>query len=554
MRMGRKLTLGFGLVVALVVVLGMAGTYGLARLGGALEVVGEKRIPDLRALGEINVQRMVIRATALEVLLTENREDGAKFLRSLTDERARAFDAMGQAWRRFLELPRQSDKGRQLLEIAKGQYDTWRRGHHALDQTLEALRKAETPELQKGLYREYENQARRLISLSDTLGVTLAALTENNDAETDRMIREDLATGRLFHVLSPVLVLLGALGSLGLGVLITRSVTGPVALAVGLLKTLGTRDLSRDVPEFLMTRRDEVGDLARSIQGLTGDLRLQIRTMGEMAASLGSAADQISAAVFQVTAGAEETAVAVVETTSTMEEVRQTAETTTRRSREVADGAQQGLQLVQNGRKASDALASGIQRISDQMNSVAETIMKLSEQSQEIGEITDSVEDLAEQSNLLAVNAAVEAAKAGDLGRGFAVVAAEIKSLAEQSKQATKQVQHILREIQKATSAAVMATEQGAKAVAQGLEDATPSRESIQILSKRFTESTQAAAQIAAANGELLAGVEQVVVAMENIREAGNQNVAGMKDLESAARDLKDMGERLVDLLGQYRS
>ena len=182
---------------------------------------------------------------------------------------------------------------------------------------------------------------------------------------------------------------------------------------------------------------------------------------------------------------------------------------------------------------------------------IAETIVKLSEQSQEIGEITSTVEDLAEQSNLLAVNAAVEAARAGEQGRGFTVVAQEIKSLAEQSKEAAKQVQRILKDVQKATATAVMATEQGSKAVDQAKESA-PSRESLQNMSRNFAESAQSAAQIAAANTELLSGVDQATQAMVSIREAGNQNVEGMKDMEAAAQSLKDMGQRIADLIGRY--
>ncbi|HRV98149.1 MAG TPA: methyl-accepting chemotaxis protein, partial [Aminobacteriaceae bacterium] len=122
----------------------------------------------------------------------------------------------------------------------------------------------------------------------------------------------------------------------------------------------------------------------------------------------------------------------------------------------------------------------------------------------------------------------------------------------EQSKQSAKEVQRILRDIQKATSAAVMAIEQGSKAVEQGAKDAAPSRESIQGITKKFVESAQSAAQIAAANNELLAGIDQVTQAMESIKAAGEQNVAGMKDLEAASGGLKEMGQKLSLLIERY--
>ncbi|MHB9047383.1 MAG: methyl-accepting chemotaxis protein, partial [Pirellulales bacterium] len=160
--------------------------------------------------------------------------------------------------------------------------------------------------------------------------------------------------------------------------------------------------------------------------------------------------------------------------------------------------------------------------------------------------------DIAEQSNLLAVNAAVEAAKAGDHGKGFAVVAQEIKTLAEQSKQATKQVRGILNEIQKATSAAVMATEQGSKAVDQGLKESLGANESIQALSATFTEAAQSAGQIAASTQEQLTGMDQVAQAMESIKGASQQNVASMEQLQTAARSLKEIGHSLSESVAQY--
>src|SRR5690606_7732014 len=123
-----------------------------------------------------------------------------------------------------------------------------------------------------------------------------------------------------------------------------------------------------------------------------------------------------------------------------------------------------------------------------------------SEQGQAIGEIIAAVNDLAEQSNLLAVNAAIEAAKAGEHGRGFAVVAQEVRSLAEQSKQATAQVRTILQDIQKATTAAVLATEQGSKAVEDGVRQTTEAGEAIAALAEMIDEAAQAATQIAASS------------------------------------------------------
>ncbi len=332
----------------------------------------------------------------------------------------------------------------------------------------------------------------------------------------------------------------------------TRSITVPLVSAVTFLSRLSQGKLEQNLPGIFLDRGDEIGTLARGAQELTESLRSQIQTMKNIVGTLASSAYQISASVSQITAGAEEASAAVVETTATMEEVRTTAETTNRKSTSVAQLARQGLEVVENGKHATERLLAGMEHIGERMGSIAETIVRLSEQSQEVGEITETVEDLAEQSNLLAVNAAVEAAKAGEYGRGFSVVAQEIKSLAEQSKQSAKEVQRILKDIQKATGAAVMAIEQGSKAVDQGARDAVPSRESIQKITRQFMESAQTAAEIAAANNELFTGIDQVTQAMENIKVAGEQNITGMKDLEAASGNLKNLGKELAGLINRY--
>ena len=238
---------------------------------------------------------------------------------------------------------------------------------------------------------------------------------------------------------------------------------------------------------------------------------------------------------------------------ATVEEVKQGAHLTSQKTKAVAESSQKGLQLAHVGRKATETVAESMTRINGQMASISDTIVKLSEQSQMIGEITSTVDDIAEQSNLLAVNAAIEAAKAGEHGKGFAVVAQEIKSLAEQSKQATKQVRGILNSIQKATGVAVMATEQGSKAVDQGTKESMNANESIRTLSASFSETVQSAGQIAASTQEQLTGMDQVAMAMESIKAASQQNVASMKQLETAAQTLKDIGHKFTELVGRYK-
>lgn len=292
--------------------------------------------------------------------------------------------------------------------------------------------------------------------------------------------------------------------------------------------------------------------LGNAFAQMTENLREQTRGMVESAGVLGAAASEIVASTSQLSSSASESATSVSETTTTVEEVRQTAQVASHKAKAVSDSAQKAAQISQNGRKSTEEAAAGMSRIRQQMEAIAASMVRLSEQSQTIGQIIASVEDLATQSNLLAVNAAIEAAKAGEYGKGFSVVAQEVKSLAEQSRQATNQVRTILSDIQKATTAAVMATEQGSKAVEAGVKQTATAGDSIQLLAGSVMEAAQSATQIAASSQQQLVGMDQVAIAMENIKQSSTQNVASAKQLESAARNLKELGQRLKLMVDRY--
>lgn len=244
----------------------------------------------------------------------------------------------------------------------------------------------------------------------------------------------------------------------------------------------------------------------------------------------------------------------VMQTSSTVQEVRATVTETAERAAAVAEMAQTSVDVSKAGQQAVTDAIDGMNLIRRRVESIADNILVLSEHTQQIGEIIATVSALADQSKLLALNASVEAARAGDEGKGFAVVAMEVRNLAEQSREATNQVRDLLSEIQQATNSAVMVTEEGTKGVDAGVELVNRAGDSIRELSETIEEAAYAAVQIAASTRQQTVGMDQLATAMNNIRQATASNTSSTMSVERAARELNAISRDLSELVEPYRA
>jgi methyl-accepting chemotaxis protein len=298
---------------------------------------------------------------------------------------------------------------------------------------------------------------------------------------------------------------------------------------------------------------DPLGTLGRGLERMAAAMQEILYQIHEAASTLSSTATEILAATTQQASGINQQSAAVAQTSTTVDELKAIAEQLVVRAQEVADASQRTLDVSHTGRQAVQETINSMGQIKARVEGIAENILALSEQTQQIGEITATVNDIAAQSNMLALNASVEAARAGEHGKGFAVVAVEVRNLAEQSRQATAQIKMILSNIQKATNATVMATEEGTKKADEGVQLAAQAQNTIEQLGAVIDESAQVATQMVAGGQQQASGVEQIALAMENINQATVQSLAGMRQTEKAAQDLSDLAHDLTDLVEQYQ-
>ena len=532
-----KLFFSFGMMILLLAAAILAAYRGINATRQA-QMKAQQELMSAVNLREIRANQNAVRGNVLAMMLLTNQPE-QKVLE--TDIKTRS-EENNETIRNLQELNQDNARFLSRLEefiVIRNDYTQTRE-----TQVIPLIYQGNREDAHKLVLGIQEERNQKMRSIAD-------ALVKESEESVQRVVAQSEQTAELSTRIFLLVGLLALLVSVVMGAFLNRILANPLKEITRIAERVASRDLTVSISSD--NRRDEVGLLGQTFRRMVENLREVTREIREGVNVLASSASEILASTTQVASGAAETATAVSQTTSTVEEVKQTSQVASQKAKYVSETAQKSGQVSQTGRKAVEDTVAVMNRIREQVDSIAESIVRLSEQSQAIGEINATVNDLAEQSNLLAVNAAIEAAKAGEQGKGFAVVAQEVKSLAVQSKQATAQVRAILGDIQKATSAAVMATEQGSKAVEGGVKQSTETGESIRLLADSITEAAQAAAQIAASAQQQLVGMDQVALAMENIKQASAQNVASTKQAETAAQNLHALGQKLKQLVEQYQ-
>ncbi|MFY2948256.1 methyl-accepting chemotaxis protein [Achromobacter ruhlandii] len=504
---GSRLTLGFGTVLVLLLALTGLSQYELSQIGGINRTITEQTWTEASAINRIDVTTRANARANLELIVNTDPR-AAETLFARIDTNRKVIDQALETLRPLFSTEDERQRLR-LLEDVRGRYVKSFQGVGAL------LKRGERDAARQRLLEE---TLPLLDSLQDhVIEISRIQAAEMADASADSREVIDNA-GMLNLILSGLAVVLGGLFAWR----VSKSITAPLAQAVSVAETVARGDLGQ--PIHAVTR-DETGRLLRALHDMQDKLAGAVRTIRAGSETISSAAGQIAAGNTDLSSRTEEQAASLEETAASMEELASTV-------KQNADNARQANQLAASASEVA-------QRGGAVVSAVVSTMGEISASSRKISEIVSVIDGIAFQTNILALNAAVEAARAGEQGKGFAVVAGEVRSLAQRSAQAAREVKTLI--------------EASVGKVAEGAGQAENAGATMQEVVASVKRVTDIMGEIAAASQEQATGIEQVNRAVSQMDEVTQQNAALVEEAAAAAGSMQDQAHALVKAVGVFR-
>lgn len=544
-----RIVLGFAAITTLLIVLGLYALGQVAEVRSTVDRIVER---DLAALTQLDA------VSAAEAAMSETR--GRTVLRFALDDGAGVRDDVWIGQTAAMEASIGRLRGLvgnyQSTAVSAARMAQWQQMTRLTDEAqtrFVALREAGETQLaavrrgdRAAVLTEESTIAREHTALSRSLGAMRSVLADT--IVVGRGVARDTYETSRTSILAGLVIAM--LASVVIAWSIRRSIIRPLDEFMGFVARVGEGDLAG---QTAATGPDEFGRLGVTLNAMVVGLQAIGRQSREATENLNAAATEIRASTQEQAASVEEQLAAVQETAATVDEITHSGAQISRRAQEVIAAAQATAQTSDAGMVAVEDTVRAMDMIREQAEAVATNIVALSEKTQAIGEIIATVNDVSERSHLLALNASIEAAAAGESGRSFAVVASEMKTLADQAKDATRNVRTILGEIQRGINASVMLTEEAVKRAASGKARTDASQAAIEELGARIQDSVQTFQQIVASTNQQQIGIEQVTIALQNIRQASQQTASSTRQLDQAAGDLTQLSRTLVGLTERYR-
>ena len=535
MNIAPRAFLGFSIIGLLMLVLGIFALTQMSKINDATEVMATNSMPSIKALDKLTEASIRLRVLSYRLMLNREPETLQKTVELLAMRNKQIEDARA-IYVKLISAPEE--------QAAYDQYLTLLNDYRRLEDRMKSLSSAnKLDELTILLSADLQTN-------SDQMNVVLGKLIEINTQQlnaTNKMASDQYSSAFTMVV---TLLIIATVLTLLFAWLLTNSITRPIASALKAAEEVAEGDLTRTIQ---VDGTDEAGRLLSAMLKMQSKLRDTLQRISGSATQLASAAEELNAVTDESARGLsqqnneiEQAATAVNEMTSAVEEVARNAVSTSEASKNATTSASDGRDLVQE-------TVSAIERMSGDVQSTATLIGNLADESRDIGKVLDVIRGLADQTNLLALNAAIEAARAGEAGRGFAVVADEVRALAHRTQQSTSEIERMIGSIQGGTEQAVSSMRNSTERAESTLNIAKGAGLALDTINSAVVEINERNLVIASAAEEQAQVAREVDRNLVNIRDLSTQSATGANQTSAASNELSRLAVDLNGMVARFR-
>lgn len=536
-KIGKKLGVGFGVTIVLMVIICAVAIFNSQMTNSMLLriiKVDELKIQyanDMKdAIDSITRSIAVLPFASAEIV--EEEKNSILILRPKYKE---AVEKLGK----LLETQEEKDLFNRFKEVVKS-------GAEVNNKIIELVNDGKKQEAQILYLNETRQNTKLLVE-------TTNALIKNQEKQLEEKVSKLLSVSKKLLLVIIIVGVVSIIIGIFMSIKITRSIKAPVEKAAEQLELMSQGDFTFSISENAIKRGDELGVIARAMDALNTNLKKVFNEIISSVHSLTSSATQLSSIAEEMSRTAESSSNRANSVATSSEEMSQTVVDIAKNTANIADSAKKAVDTAQQGNMIVERSVSEVKEIDETVNESARFVKSLGERSAHIGEIVSVINDIADQTNLLALNAAIEAARAGEQGRGFAVVADEVRKLAERTAQATSEIEDMIKAIQNEVTKAVEIMDTATVKVQSGVTLTAQAGDALKAIVKSSDELQLMVQQIASATEEMSATSEEISKEIVDIANASRDTTASSHETAQAAVSLSQIATKLDETIRFFR-
>ncbi|HEY3307393.1 MAG TPA: methyl-accepting chemotaxis protein [Desulfuromonadaceae bacterium] len=537
MKISQKLIAGFACMVVLVVILGGVSFWGVNKINSEIETMYLHNTEPLPYIGNIGILFQRIRVNVRDAYLDKDVADRQKYIDKI-GELKKEIDGELAKFEKSVASP----KVREEFDALKKELAAFMAFGGDVCSLAKAGKDSEGQEL---IIKQCRSRASKVEDSIHKLNTTKIELAKEK-YEASNSIATTLKTTAI------ILTLVSIMLAIVIGFLLTRSIVGPLGRMRAMIQDIaqGEGDLTKRLDA---SSKDELGETCHWFNVFVEKLQGIISQVAQTTSQVAAASNQLHTTAEQMATGAEQVAAQAGTVATAGEEMSATSGDMAQNCQFAAEGSQQASAAAVSGARVVDETIAVMNNIAERVRVSAKAVESLGTRSDQIGEIVGTIEDIADQTNLLALNAAIEAARAGEQGRGFAVVADEVRALAERTTRATREIGEMIKAIQSETKQAVTVMEEGVVEVGKGSEKAAGSGKALEQILEQINAVTAQVHQVATAAEEQTATTSEISNNMQQITGVIAQTARGAQESASAANQLSNLSEDLRKIVAQFK-